>query len=336
MRILHITTNYPTAEHPAFGSFVRSQVESLRAAGSATDSLRSDEVECEVFYINGRVHGKGTVGRYLAETFRLLWHLLRHRYDVLHCHHALAGLVLCLTLAPLFSRTVLSYQNELSHELGRPVFYLLYPFFRRIIFKSSVAAPTCRKVRVLPNGCDDSLFYPRSPLACKQALSLSQDKQYILYVDSNLRARRQKREDRFDAVVARLQTEFPQVEALKLRNEAPEKMPLYYNAAALYLLCSDFEGSPNAVKECLMCNVPVVATSVGDVPFLAQHCPDCHVIEASEACVVEALSDLAASVLRSEAASSREATSSREALLSLGYGLTSTAHRLLHLYQEIQ
>jgi glycosyltransferase involved in cell wall biosynthesis len=42
-------------------------------------------------------------------------------------------------------------------------------------------------------------------------------------------------------------------------------MPWYYAATDVMLLCSDHEGSPTSVKEALACNLPVVATDVGDL-----------------------------------------------------------------------
>ena len=42
-------------------------------------------------------------------------------------------------------------------------------------------------------------------------------------------------------------------------------MPWCYSAADAMLLCSDYEGSPTSIKEALACNLPVVATEVGDV-----------------------------------------------------------------------
>jgi glycosyltransferase involved in cell wall biosynthesis len=42
-------------------------------------------------------------------------------------------------------------------------------------------------------------------------------------------------------------------------------MPEFFRAADCTLLTSDWEGSPNVVKESLFCGTPVVTTDVGDV-----------------------------------------------------------------------
>ena len=312
-----------------------------RAGAEAGDG---PAVACAVFDLDGR----GNLFRYLWAWLRLLGHLLTHRYDVLHAHHALSGVLLCLTGAPLFSRTVLSYQNSPSHEWGRVSFLLLYPFFRRIILKApDKDYVRFEKVCVLPNGCDEQLFRPMDKAACRRELGLLPEGRYLLFVDGNPRraerGRSQKREDRFDAVVERLQRACPQgagaLLALKLHDIPQERMPLYYNAADAYLLTSDFEGSPNAVKECLLCNTQVVSTPVGDMPSLAPHCPELHVCGSFSveelASMAEKVLETAGSLAAKTSDLSQERMSSREALLSLGYGLDRVAGRLLNLYREI-
>ncbi len=45
-------------------------------------------------------------------------------------------------------------------------------------------------------------------------------------------------------------------------------MPVYLNAADVLLLTSKWEGSPNILKEAMACNIPVIATKVGDIEYL--------------------------------------------------------------------
>ena len=78
-KVLIVTNMYPSPEMPSFGTFVHDQVEALRAAG----------VELEVFFFNGRKNKLS----YLTAFPRFWWHLLRHRYDLIHAHYVLAGVV---------------------------------------------------------------------------------------------------------------------------------------------------------------------------------------------------------------------------------------------------
>jgi teichuronic acid biosynthesis glycosyltransferase TuaC len=47
-----------------------------------------------------------------------------------------------------------------------------------------------------------------------------------------------------------------------------EQTRLYYYAVDVLALSSIYEGSPNVIKEALVCNCPVVSTPVGDVEIL--------------------------------------------------------------------
>jgi glycosyltransferase involved in cell wall biosynthesis len=77
--------------------------------------------------------------------------------------------------------------------------------------------------------------------------------------------------------------------------EPPEKMPYHYNAADLLLLTSHSEGSPNAVKEAMACNLPVVATPVGDIRERISGARWCHIVERSPRHVAEAILSVLAS-----------------------------------------
>ena len=44
-----------------------------------------------------------------------------------------------------------------------------------------------------------------------------------------------------------------------------KQVPLYLSGADCLMLTSDYEGSPNIIKEALACNLPIVSVDVGDV-----------------------------------------------------------------------
>jgi teichuronic acid biosynthesis glycosyltransferase TuaC len=66
-------------------------------------------------------------------------------------------------------------------------------------------------------------------------------------------------------------------------------MPLLMNAADCLLLTSSIEGSPNVVKEALMCNLPVIATPAGDVKELLEGVAPSSICDAFESAVSAAL-----------------------------------------------
>src|SRR5687768_11062660 len=79
MKVLLITAMYPTPENPAFGSFIQTQVESLRQAG----------VLIELLVLAGRwrklIYPKGVI--------QLRQRLANHAIDLVHAHYSYTGIV---------------------------------------------------------------------------------------------------------------------------------------------------------------------------------------------------------------------------------------------------
>lgn len=314
MRVLHITTNYPTPDYPIFGIFVKEQVESLRARG----------VDCDVIYCDRK--GRGT-WMYLSYIPKVWWRILRGRYDIIHCHHVLSALICLCTLWPLFKKCVVSYQNDPVREWKLNCFSLIHLCFNRIIIKNTSPYLSKSRTVYLPNGCNAGFFEPKDRIACRKELGLDSDAVYILYMDSNKWGRTQKRKDRFDAVLEILRRDGADVRALELYNTPRELIPTCMNACNLHLISSDFEGSPNSVKECMCCNVPVVSTDVGNVRDMIGDIPGCYVVEDFSP---EALARAVGMVLNAS-----EPFRGREAFLKKGYTLSGVALKLKSLYEEI-
>ena len=67
------------------------------------------------------------------------------------------------------------------------------------------------------------------------------------------------------------------IEPIKLTNTKRELIPYYLSVSSVHLITSDFEGSPNSVKECMACNTPVVSTPVGNVQDLVGDIEGCYI-----------------------------------------------------------
>lgn len=315
MRVLHVTVNYPTSTHPIFGIFVKEQIESLQKIG----------VDCDVFYCDGQNKG---FKKYITYLPKLWYKSLFGDYDLIHCHHALSAVLLMMTGAPLFKKCILSYQNDPTNEWGDKFYKLFNLCFKRFIIKNPSPYLEKNKFVYLPNGCNQDIFIPMDMMKCRNKLGWDKDKKYLIYMDSNKGVRTQKRKDRFDEVIQLLKDVYNwEVEEVVMRNVERNLVPVYLNAANLHLISSDFEGSPNSVKECMCCNTPVVSTPVGNVAEMIGDIPGSYVTNGFSA---EELAACCDKVLHSNVS-----FEGRELFLAKGYGMSTVAIKLRTLYEEV-
>lgn len=314
MRVLHITNNYPTKEHPIFGIFVKEQI----------DSLSLLEVQNNVFFINSRENGKK---EYVKSLFKLIKLLFKEKYDLIHCHHSYSAVICLLTGITLFKKKIISYQSSPDIEGGRFLFFIINLFFSRIILKAEFERYNSSKTYYLPNGCNMNFFNVIDRVTAKKNLGLNQERDYIAFFDSYV-GRPYKRYDRYSEVINELRTKYnlANVEQLLLYNVDRDLVPQYINASKLHLLTSDVEGSPNSVKECLACNVAVVATPVGNVSDLLSGVEGCFVSSTFDA---EELAKLAYNALKNER------INGRSALQNKNLSIDKVAIKLLNLYMEV-
>jgi teichuronic acid biosynthesis glycosyltransferase TuaC len=247
MRALIVTNMYPSAARPAFGSFVRDQVDALR---------RIDGVDVDVFSF-----APGGVAAYAKGAAELR---RRHRsdgFDVVHAHFG-------LTAWPAFAargsvHAVTLHGTDLAHPRSRAITTAALPFLDLVaaVSESLAAAIPKKAVRgrtaVLPIGVDTRRFRPIPRDQARAALGLSPDGSYLLFGADPRRP--EKRYDRALAVAGG-------VPLLTLGDVEPQKVPLYVNAANAVLVPSEREGFGLAVLEALACDVPVLATPVGIAP----------------------------------------------------------------------
>jgi glycosyltransferase involved in cell wall biosynthesis len=260
-RVLVVTNLWPTESDPGYGSFVQAQMESLRPLG----------VEFDTLFIDGRA----SRWNYLRGIGRMRALLRKDRYDLVHAHFGLSGWVArCQCRVPV----VVSFMGD--DVLGRPrrdgsitaygrflqaSSFLLARFVTACIVKSAEMKSKLHlaSAEVIPNGVDFTGFRPIDRHEACKALGLDPGKKYVLFPYDP--AEQRKRYDLIQAAVADAQASNPTIEILPVRGVPRGRMPLYMNAADVLVLASIFEGSPNAVKEAMAVNLPVVAVDVGDV-----------------------------------------------------------------------
>ena len=66
-----------------------------------------------------------------------------------------------------------------------------------------------------------------------------------------------------------------------------EQIPLYMNAADVLVMASMLEGSPNAVKEAMATNLPVITVDVGDAAELIGPTAGCYLVRREAAAMAE-------------------------------------------------
>jgi len=147
-------------------------------------------------------------------------------------------------------------------------------------------------------------------------------------MDSNTKHRTQKRVDRFIETMKILKEKYllSDLEPLILTNIERQLIPIYLCASNLHMLTSDFEGSPNSVKECLACNVPVVSTPVGNVTELIGDVRGCYISKTFNPDELAELTNIALEM---------NYFSSRESITEKGLDINSVANKLFNVYERL-
>ncbi len=116
---------------------------------------------------------------------------------------------------------------------------------------------------VIPTGVDTRVFRPMSRAVARHLLGWDDGPVVLFYAGGDPRG---KRLDVAEAALTRLQQQLPGVRLEVMRGGvAPDRVPLYMNAADCLLVTSNHEGSPTVVQEALACHLPIVTVPVGDV-----------------------------------------------------------------------
>ena len=92
------------------------------------------------------------------------------------------------------------------------------------------------------------------------------------------------------------------------------------------LLTSKWEGKPNIVKEAMACNIPVVATKVGDIEYLFENTEGCYYTDPASDKLAEKINYILNNQIE---------PNGRHRIIDLKLDSESIADEIIQLYQEV-
>lgn len=322
LRVLAVTNMYPSEGAPSYGVFVKSQMESVAAAGVGVETL----------FIDGRLG----MGEYLRGIGRVRRLAATGRFDLVHAHFGLTGFVAGWSRLPLVVSFCGDDLNGTARAGGgsslksRLTVLLSQIAARRadgIICKSDRLrdrlwrATDRARAAVVPNGVDTGRFTPGDRALARRRLGLDAGERLVFFPHARHQA--VKRVDLAEAAVAQLEETGMPIR-LWIPDHVPhDLMPLHYQAADCLLLTSDREGSPNAVKEALCCDIPVVSVDAGDVSRWLGMVKGCALVDRSPAAIAAGIRQVLDGPGRVDGSEIRREIS-----------LDGTARKVIEIYQR--
>jgi glycosyltransferase involved in cell wall biosynthesis len=284
------------------------------------------------------VVGKGISG-YIKSSGKLKSFLKENSFDLIHAHYTLSGLtavlsrpkipvVLSLMGSDAYGEYI-GYKNvKFSSRYLTLLTYLIQPFVQAIFSKSpNIDKFVYRKkiAHIVPNGVILEKFIQLDKGKVREELGLSKADKYVLFLGD-------PKSKRKNYGLARQAVDLLNDPNIKLLTPYPtthENVIKYLNAADVFVMCAFMEGSPNVVKEAMVCNCPVVTTDVGDAAWVVGDTPGCYVGTFDP----QDFSDKIRQAINFSQSVGR--TEGRKRIIELGLSATAVAERIKNLYNEV-
>ena len=228
--------------------------------------------------------------------------LNRRRYDLVHAHYGLSGVV-----ARLYVRSplVISYlgtdllgarpdsgvDRRYRHEAR--IYSQLSRLSAATITQSHemaalLPAATRGRNAVIAEGVDLSLFRPLDRTLARGRLGWPGDERVVLFVSDP--SRPEKNFALAQAAWRRCRELDPSVTLRVASGVEPHDIPLWMAASDALIMTSRYEGGPSVVKEAMACELPVVSTPVGIVAEILRGAPGLTVVPPDPGALADALS----------------------------------------------
>jgi glycosyltransferase involved in cell wall biosynthesis len=269
---LVVTSEWPTKRHPTAAPYMMQQIQYLKDAGVQIDVYPFHGSKNPFIYLKGWIDI-----RRLSNS---------SKYCLIHVHWGQNALI---TIPPKLPLVVTFHGSDIqgvSNSRGQQTLegklliriskYIAKQTSEVIIVSEHLHSnlPAGLNPHVIPSGVNLNMFKPISKDKARERLGLHQQKKIILFAANPNRS--VKRFSLAQSAVNIVDRRY-NAEILAMVNVPHHLVPLYMNAADVLLLTSRHEGSPTVVKEALACQLPIIATDVGDVKKRITHIDGCFI-----------------------------------------------------------
>jgi len=262
VRSLRVLAVVPGDDQGSSFIFARRQIASLADAG----------VNLRTFFLRSRTSPL----RVVKEWSRLRREIRQFRPDLVHAHYGTLTSFLCavssrVPLVITFRGNDLGDDPDISlwrTRFGQVLSHMSCLKAKRIICVSHRLRDLLwwkrSRAVVIPTGVDLDLFRPQPKEQARVLLGWEQGDRIVIFDEGG--APKRKGAMFLQSAIRLAEKTIGRIRLVTLdRSIPPDLVPRYLSASDCLALASVFEGSPNIVKEALACNLPVVATDVGDV-----------------------------------------------------------------------
>lgn len=301
MKVLVVARNTNNTYTP----FVREQVAALEKRG----------VVCKFFPVR-------SASGYLKELFELRREIKAFKPDVVHAHYGLSGLF--ANLQRIVPVVTTYHGSDINERFVLPFSKMAIRLSAFNIFVSQsiidIAKPK-KKYALIPCGISLEDYPLVEKMEARKEMGLKPEGKYVLFAGGYDKA--VKNAPLAKEVVAML----PGVELLELKGYTRHQVALMMQAVDALILTSHTEGSPQVIKEAMVCGTPIVSVDVGDVKERIDGVEGCFVAKTREPQELVALLESALAF--------KDRTAGRQRVLDYKLDNQHVTDEIMEIYEKV-
>lgn len=350
MKILEVSRfkdNFADHQLPFVTEQGEAIAQELRKVDSRKSIVDSEPSAVEYFLVKGN---------YITAVTALKAKIREFKPDIVHAHYGLSAITAELQL---LVPVVTTFHNGETHHWwvnlmtslmslrAKHVIYVAPHIWDLVYFKA-------RNYSIIPCGVSLEDCFLMDKTEARKQLGWNPDKKYIMFggAFSNTRKNYALLRD----AIAQLNEQSPfirnevnrapaaenhqsSIECIEMKNLTRSQCVLRMNACDVFALPTKNEGSPQALKEAMACNCPIVATDVADIKYLLGDLPGHYILHNKRGngayWVGDEHSAEELAELLKQALAFNGRTKGRDRIVELGYTNELVAKKIVKIYEDI-